>query len=179
MKENIFIDVIDGSSPQPLQVVIPKSKAPENLHYGCSVSVKGDLVGNNHNQLEMQNTDLEVIGSCDLGEGFPFAPKKKYSPDYVRQFLHFRPRYSGFNSLFRIRNEATLGIQSFYKEKGYFNVHTPILTSNDCEGAGEVFVVDKPAYNRGKQSYDKPMRFFDDEAYLTVSGQLHLEVAAR
>uniref|UniRef100_A0A146LUL5 asparagine--tRNA ligase n=2 Tax=Lygus hesperus TaxID=30085 RepID=A0A146LUL5_LYGHE len=180
MKDNVFVDVIDGSSYQPLQVVLFKSDAPEALQYGCSVKVKGDLVKNKNSQIEMQNSELEVIGQCDLGEGFPFAPRKKYSMDYVRQFLHFRPRYSGFNSLFRLRNEATSGIHAFYKEKGYINVHTPILTSNDCEGAGEVFVVDKPPRRRGKNyTPEEPVRFFDDEAYLTVSGQLHLEVAAR
>ncbi|KAF6209948.1 hypothetical protein GE061_015703 [Apolygus lucorum] len=180
MKDNVFVDVVDGSSSRPLQVVLLKNNVPEALQYGCSVKVKGDLVQNVNSQIEMQNSDLEVIGKCDLAEGFPFAPKKKYNMDYVRQFLHFRPRYSGFNSLFRLRNEATLGIHAFYKEKGYINVHTPILTSNDCEGAGEVFIVDKPPRSRGKKSApEEPVRFFDDEAYLTVSGQLHLEVAAR
>ncbi|CAB0008583.1 unnamed protein product [Nesidiocoris tenuis] len=178
MKDTLFVDVLDGSSCRPLQIVVLKAEAPDNLQCGCSIEASGDLVENQNAQTEMQNAELSVVGPCNLEDGYPFAPRKRYTSDYVRQFLHLRHRYSGYNSLLRIRNEATLAVHSYYKEKGYINVHTPILTSNDCEGAGETFVADK-FRPTGKGREKGPTGFFDDDAYLTVSGQLHLEVAAR
>ncbi|XP_043114864.1 probable asparagine--tRNA ligase, mitochondrial isoform X2 [Puntigrus tetrazona] len=94
--------------------------------------------------------------------------------EYVRQFPHLRCRTNAFSSLLRIRSEATTAIQSFFRDKGYVQIHTPVITSNDCEGAGELFQVEPT----GHDSDDSNPHFFSVPAYLTVSGQLHLEVMA-
>nr|XP_025951916.1 probable asparagine--tRNA ligase, mitochondrial isoform X1 [Dromaius novaehollandiae] len=101
--------------------------------------------------------------------------KERHPLEYVRQFPHLRCRNNTLSSLLRVRSEATAAIHSFFQENGYVHIHTPIITSNDCEGAGELFQIETS--NEARESGEKN-HFFDVPAFLTVSGQLHLEVMA-
>lgn len=183
MKGYIFFDVDDGSCAKRLQVVMPRETVPSDLTYGSSVEVSGCLAVNSNSQLELRGKDVEVLGPCVVTDGYPFAPRKYYSPDYVRQFIHLRPRTHSFSSLLRLRHKLTLALHEYFDKEGFINVHTPILTSNDCEGAGEAFAV-KPENENLINELLKPgmssdEAFFNDKAFLTVSGQLHLEAVAR
>lgn len=186
MKDNLFIDVTDGSCCNEIQVIYPKSKRPEGLEYGASVNVIGKVqLAINGKQLEIAAENVDVIGTCGVAgkDEYPFTPKQKHSLDYLRSFLHLRLQTKFFTSLLRIRNEAALGVHNFFNNEGFIGVHTPILTANDCEGAGEIFKVEpadeKLLIEMQKEGVPLEKAFFDDSAYLTVSGQLHLEVATR
>lgn len=182
LKEVTFFDVSDGSSAKKLQVFVPRSLKPDNLTIGASVIVKGSLSTTLSGQLELKADSIEVCGECKLTDGYPFLPKKKYSPEYVRQYIHLRPRTNKFAALLRIRSEATYAIHQHFKSEGYINIHTPVLTSNDCEGAGEVFTV-RPECEKTLKGMAKPNvpldeAYFNTKTYLTVSGQLQLEAVA-
>nr|CAD7262215.1 unnamed protein product [Timema shepardi] len=183
MKDIAFVDVNDGSCSEGLQVIIPKSLQPQNLSFGSSVEVHGTLTINPNEQIEMVAKDIKVVGPCVVSEGYPFAARKVYPPDYVRQFPHLRPRTKQFGSLLRVRDAAFRAICELLHAQGFVNVHTPLLTSNDCEGAGEVFLV-QPDSEGLKKEMAKDGKcpeeaYFDSKAFLTVSGQLHLEAVAR
>lgn len=184
MKENIFVDVSDGSTCKMLQIVIPKSAKVANLSYGSSISAEGELFLAPDGRIEMHAVNIHVIGMCNVQEDqYPFVPRKKYEQEYIRQYLHLRPRTRNFGSLLRLRDLATTVIGDHLRNRGFISVHTPILTSNDCEGAGEVFSV-KPhseeiLKSMKKEGQSKDEIYFDTTTYLTVSGQLHLETVAR
>ncbi|XP_034614974.1 probable asparagine--tRNA ligase, mitochondrial isoform X2 [Trachemys scripta elegans] len=124
--------------------------------------------------VELKAENIRVVGPCDTLT-FPFKPRERQPLEYSRQFPHLRCRTNTLSSLLRVRSEATAAIHSFFKDNGYVHVHTPIITSNDCEGAGELFHVrtSNKVQEPGENSH-----FFNVPAFLTVSGQLHLEVMA-
>ncbi|KAM9170652.1 asparaginyl-tRNA synthetase isoform 3-T3 [Pangshura tecta] len=124
--------------------------------------------------VELKAENIRVVGPCDTLR-FPFKPRERQPLEYSRQFPHLRCRTNTLSSLLRVRSEATAAISSFFKDNGYVHVHTPIITSNDCEGAGELFHVrtSNEVHEPGENSH-----FFNVPAFLTVSGQLHLEVMA-
>ncbi|XP_048351303.1 probable asparagine--tRNA ligase, mitochondrial [Sphaerodactylus townsendi] len=176
-KEILFLHVNDGSSLESLQVVTDSGLEPRELSFGSSVEVQGKLVRSPHKKqnVELAAESIRVVGPCDVLT-FPLKYKTRQPLDYLRQFPHVRCRSNSLSALLRIRSEATAAIHSFFKDNGYLHVHTPIITSNDCEGASpslEVFKV-KPA-NKDGEPEDNP-HFFNVPAFLTVSGQLHLEV---
>ncbi|XP_064841498.1 probable asparagine--tRNA ligase, mitochondrial [Oncorhynchus masou masou] len=177
-KENLFLHVNDGSSLQSLQVVASSELNHRLLTFGSAVEISGSLVTSpSHKQdVELQADQIDVVGECNPVD-FPFKIKEKHGLEYIRQFPHLRCRTNAFSSLLRIRSEATTAIQQYFKEKGFIQVHTPVLTSNDCEGAGELFQVE-PAGQEKNQDEEGHQHFFSVPAYLTVSGQLHLEVMA-
>lgn len=181
MKENTFFDISDGSTSQKIQVIIPSTLHVDHLTTGASVVASGPLNKTPKGQLELKANKLEVPGKCPLTDGYPFLPRKSYPDDYIRQYLHLRPRTNKFSSLLRVRDAASLAIHEHLHSEGYVNIHTPILTSNDCEGAGEVFVVqpeNKSLLKSMKKSgVSQEETYFDTKAFLTVSGQLHLEAA--
>ena len=146
------------------------------------MTVTGHLKVTQKNQLELSAEVVEVLGKCVVTEGYPFAPRKHYETDYVRQYLHFRPRTNMFSSLLRIRDKATFEIHSHLHDEGYLNIHTPVLTSNDCEGAGELFKVhpmdEHVTKSMMREGLSRDEAYFDKNVFLTVSGQLHLETAA-
>ncbi|XP_015603422.1 probable asparagine--tRNA ligase, mitochondrial isoform X2 [Cephus cinctus] len=183
MKDNIFLDINDGSCCEYLQVVVPKSNKPNNLTYGSSVSVEGELALAPNGRTELRAESISVIGACDVTNGYPFVPRKQYSTEYVRKFLHLRPRTRGFASVLRLRDIASSAVADHFRERSFINVHTPIITSNDCEGAGEVFLVRPDSHeiltSMKKDNIPEEQSYFDTKAYLTVSGQLHLEALAR
>ena len=183
MKDTIFVDVNDGSTSELLQVVVKKCDQPENLTYGSSVAAMGELTLAPNGKMELRASEIKVIGQCVVTDGYPFYPRKKYSNEYMREFLHFRPRTKTFASILRLRDIATSVMNEHLRSRGFISVNTPLITSNDCEGAGEVFTV-KPDSQEILESMKKegesPQHaYFNTKAYLTVSGQLQLEALAR
>ncbi|XP_050308306.1 probable asparagine--tRNA ligase, mitochondrial [Anthonomus grandis grandis] len=180
-KTGTFLDFNDGSTMQNLQLVILHS-LDTKISVGSSVSATGVLQKSPKGQNEITADKVKLVGECDLAKGYPFAPRKSYEPKYIREYLHLRPRTRKFASLLRIRHAATLAIHQYLDKNGYFNIHTPIITSNDCEGAGEIFKVmpDNEQLKKSMVKENQPLdsAYFDGKAYLTVSGQLHLEAAA-
>ncbi|NXB16680.1 SYNM protein, partial [Rhagologus leucostigma] len=174
-KEVLFLHINDGSSLESLQVVADPS-LEKDLTFGSAVEVQGKLVKSPHRMqnMELQAETIRVVGPCDIWS-FPLKMKERHSLEYVRQFPHLRCRSNTLGALLRIRSEATAGIHSFFQDNGYVHIHTPIITSNDCEGAGELFQIETSSEE--KESAEKT-HFFNVPAFLTVSGQLHLEVMA-
>ncbi|NWV63567.1 SYNM protein, partial [Malurus elegans] len=174
-KEVLFLHINDGSSLENLQVVADPSLEKRDLTFGSAVEVQGKLVKSPHKMqnMELQAETIHVVGPCDIWS-FPLKMKERHPLEYVRQFPHLRCRNNTLGSLLRIRSEATAGIHSFFQDNGYVHIHTPIITSNDCEGAGELFQIE---VSWAKESAEKT-HFFNVPAFLTVSGQLHLEVMA-
>lgn len=183
MKENIFLDLDDGSSPQHLQIVIKKEDKPKDLSFGSSVCVEGELTFAPNGRAELHAENVQLLGKCILDEGYPFAPRIKYSIDYVRQYLHLRARTRYFSSIMRLRDLATTSIGEHMRSRNFINIHTPILTSNDCEGAGEVFNVRAESkellQKMCKENTKLEDAYFNGKVFLTVSAQLHLEAMAR
>ncbi|XP_011305448.1 probable asparagine--tRNA ligase, mitochondrial [Fopius arisanus] len=182
MKDNIFLDINDGSTSQHLQIVLNRDLKPENLCYGSSVSVIGEISSAPNGRAEVRAENIEVLGSCDL-DSYPFLPRKQYTQEYIREHLHLRPRTRQFSSVLRLRDLATSAVGEHMRKRGFVNIHTPILTSNDCEGAGEIFTV-MPNSNAliesmKKEDNSREETYFNTKTFLTVSGQLHLEILAR
>ncbi|XP_074839443.1 asparaginyl-tRNA synthetase isoform X4 [Carettochelys insculpta] len=175
-KEILFLHINDGSSLESLQVVADPSLENRDLTFGSAVEVQGKLVKSPHRMqnVELKAENIRVVGPCDTLM-YPFKPRERYPLEYSRQFPHLRCRTNMLSSLLRVRSEATAAIHSFFKDNGYVHVHTPIITSNDCEGAGELFHV--RTLNKAQQPRENSL-FFNVPAFLTVSGQLHLEVMA-
>ncbi|XP_060078869.1 probable asparagine--tRNA ligase, mitochondrial [Ylistrum balloti] len=182
-----FMHLTDGSTSKHLQVVIDGDISEKVTCHGGSVNVSGNLIRSpgSLQKWELLAKKVEVIGTSD--NSFPIGPAKAKQPlDTTREYLHLRPRSKVNSSIFRVRNAATMAIHKFFQVNNFLYVHTPMLTSNDCEGAGEVFsvkphdedlvdeIVDKEIQEMaasGKKNKD----FFKCPVFLTVSGQLHLE----
>ncbi|XP_071372455.1 asparaginyl-tRNA synthetase isoform X2 [Centroberyx affinis] len=171
-KENLFLHVNDGSSLQSLQIVASSDLNDPLLTFGSAVEVTGSLKEspNRKQPVELQADQIHVVGECNPVD-FPFKIKERHGLEYIRQLPHLRCRTNVFSSLLRIRSEATAAIQSYFKENDFVQIHTPVITSNDCEGAGELFQVEPSG-----QDKEEDGNFFSVPAFLTVSGQLHLEV---
>ncbi|XP_030009018.1 probable asparagine--tRNA ligase, mitochondrial [Sphaeramia orbicularis] len=171
-KEHLFVHVNDGSSLQPLQIVATSELNNPLLTFGSAVEITGILKKSPHEKqpVELEANQIRVVGECNPVD-FPFKVKKRHSLEYLRQFPHLRCRTNSFSSLLRIRSEATAAIHSYFKSNGFVQIHTPTITSNDCEGAGELFQVESSNPLHAEED-----NFFSVPAFLTVSGQLHLEV---
>ncbi|KAJ1522977.1 hypothetical protein ONE63_002113 [Megalurothrips usitatus] len=183
MKAVTFIDISDGSTSDKLQVALLRDVAP-NLDVGASVRVEGTLqTFGNKDQLELVAEKLEIIGQCKHEDGYPFNPRKSYSMEYIRQYLDFRPRTNIFSSVLRVRSSAANEFRNHLANEGFCELNTPVLTSCDCEGAGEVFSVKPHNENLLRQMARKGISeedtFFNTKAFLSVSGQMHLESAVR
>ncbi|XP_055337192.1 probable asparagine--tRNA ligase, mitochondrial isoform X2 [Paramacrobiotus metropolitanus] len=172
-KNITFLGLDDGSSINVIQVALME-EALRNLPltFGSAVSVEGVLVPSpgRKQTVEIVAHRVDIIRKSDPLE-FPFKAKERHHVDYYRQYLHFRPRVQRFASLLRFRSAATLAIHQYFQENDFVMIHTPILTSNDCEGGGETFTV------TSEQEAKQNIEFFKDPTVLTVSGQLHLEAA--
>ncbi|XP_071289019.1 asparaginyl-tRNA synthetase isoform X2 [Agelaius tricolor] len=175
-KEVLFLHINDGSSLESLQVVADPSLEKRDLTFGSAVEVQGKLVKSPHKMqnMELQAETIHVVGPCDIWS-FPLKMRERHPLEYLRQFPHLRCRNNTLGALLRIRSEATASIHSFFQDNGYVHIHTPVITSNDCEGAGELFQIETS--REEKESVEKS-HFFNVPAFLTVSGQLHLEVMA-
>ncbi|XP_032344639.1 probable asparagine--tRNA ligase, mitochondrial isoform X2 [Camelus ferus] len=171
-KEVLFLHVNDGTSLESLQVVADSSFDSRELAFGSSVKVQGQLVKSpsKRQNVELKAEKIEVVGDCDAKD-FPLKYKERHPMEYLRQYPHLRCRTNVLGSILRVRSEATAAIHSFFKDNGFVHIHTPIITSNDCEGAGELFQVEPSSKIKVPEE-----NFFNIPAFLTVSGQLHLEV---
>eukprot|EP00073_Rattus_norvegicus_P042538 XP_017444437.1 PREDICTED: probable asparagine--tRNA ligase, mitochondrial isoform X1 [Rattus norvegicus] len=171
-KEVLFLHVNDGSSLESLQVVADSSFDSRELAFGSSVQVQGQLVKSQSKRqnVELKAEKIEVVGTCEA-KAFPIKYKERHPLEYLRQYPHLRCRTNALGSILRVRSEATAAIHSYFKDNGFMHIHTPVLTSNDCEGAGELFQVEPSSKIKVPEE-----NFFDVPAFLTVSGQLHLEV---
>lgn len=173
-----FVQLSDGSSFDTLQLVVPntlENYATDVLKVtsGCSVRATGTIVaspGKGQGQ-ELAVEELEVVGWVEDPDQYPLAPKR-HSNEFLREVAHLRPRTNTFGAVARVRHVVSQAVQRFFSENGFLWVHTPIITSNDCEGAGEMFRVS--ALDRVGAAGAAP-EFFGRETYLTVSGQLSLE----
>jgi len=187
LKGFAFIEVNDGSSMNNLQVVL-NSDFPDyeeilkQLNTGASVEVSGTLVASQGKgqRIEIKASTLQVYGEADP-ETYPLQ-KKRHSFEYLRTLGHLRARTNTLSAVFRVRNACATAIHQFFQERAFLWVHAPIITANDCEGAGELFTVtnlnlqDIPKTD--SQSVDFSQDFFGRRAFLTVSGQLQAEVMA-
>jgi asparaginyl-tRNA synthetase len=185
-KNVAFIAVNDGSIIHNIQVVADPNKFDEELlkqiTTGASVSVTGTLVESKGQEqpVEIQATEIEVYGTADP-EKFPLQ-KKGHTLEFLREIAHLRPRTNTFGAVFRIRHAMAFAIHKYFNDRGFFYLHSPIITGSDAEGAGEMFHVTTLDLNKiprnEEGSIDFKKDFFGKETNLTVSGQLEGELAA-
>src|SRR5574344_731749 len=166
-----FIELNDGTYFKNIQVVYSNKTKDyalvSHISTGCAIEVKGTLVltPNMKQPFEIQADEVNLLGSCD--ETYPLQ-KKRHSFEYLRDIAHLRPRANAFQATFRVRSVLSMAINQYFFEHDFVYVHTPEITSNDAEGAGETFNVT----SSGK---DPNAIFGGKKACLTVSGQLHVE----
>ena len=182
-KNITFISLNDGSTINSLQVVLDMQKFKielvEQINTGSSVEFSGNLVKSQGKiqNYELDATELVLLGESDVGK-YPIQPKK-HSLEFLRDVAHLRPRTNTFSAIFRIRHAVIFSIHKFLNDKGFVNIHTPIITSSDAEGAGEMFKVTSLDLNNIKNNkVDFNKDFFSKEVNLTVSGQLNAELGA-
>ena len=180
-----FIEINDGSFFKNIQIVFSESLSNFNeiskLTISSSIKVTGKLVvtENSKQPFEIQATQIEVFNLSDTA--YPLQ-KKRHTFEYMRTIAHLRPRANTFNAVFRVRSVLAYAIHKFFQERDFVYVHTPILTSSDAEGAGEMFNVNSfdlanvPKLENGQVDFSKD--FFGKPAHLTVSGQLNAETYA-
>jgi len=172
-----FLEINDGSCLANLQVIADGSLANYSeeiikLSAGCSVIVTGDLQESpaKGQDVELQAASVEVVGWADP-ETYPLQ-KKRHSLEFLRSISHLRPRTNALGAVTRVRSRLAYAVNCFFQERDFVQVHTPIITTSDCEGAGEMFQVAATGEKK-----DTP--FFGSAAGLTVSGQLQAEVYAQ
>lgn len=180
-KNIAFIELNDGAF-KSVQIVVERAKienydaiVKENV--GSSFEIKGRVIltPEAKQPFEINADEVEILGSCDLD--YPLQ-KKRHTVEFLRTIPTIRPRGNLFNAVFRIRSVSAFAIHKFFNERNFVYVHTPIITANDCEGAGEMFQVttlglEKLPKKDGKVDYSQD--FFGKKVSLTVSGQLHEE----
>jgi len=182
-KNVTFISLNDGSTINSLQVVLDMQKFKielvEQINTGSSVEFSGNLIKSQGKiqNYELDATELVLLGESDAGK-YPIQ-SKKHSLEFLRDVAHLRPRTNTFSAIFRIRHAVIFSIHKFLNDKGFVNIHTPIITSSDAEGAGEMFKVTSLDLNNIKNNkVDFNKDFFSKEVNLTVSGQLNAELGA-
>ena len=180
-----FIALNDGSTINNIQIVAEgdhfKEGVLKRITTGSSISVIGILVDSKGvgQNVELLAAGIEILGEADSDE-YPLQPKK-HSLEFLREKAHLRFRTNTFSAVFRLRHALTFSVHKFFNDRGFFNIHTPIITGADAEGAGEMFQVtnlnleDIPKAN-GKVDYTQD--FFNIKTNLTVSGQLEAELGA-
>ncbi|MDX9779337.1 MAG: asparagine--tRNA ligase [Patescibacteria group bacterium] len=180
--EVAFIELNDGSFFKGLQIVVSSSlsnfKELENINIGSSLKVLGRLIPSpaSGQAFELSAQTIEIINEAK--DDYPLQ-KKRHSFEFLREIAHLRPRSNTFSAVFRLRSVLSFAIHKFFQEKGFVYAHTPIISSSDCEGAGEMFNVTTlnlkkvPIDKEGEVDFNKD--FFGQRAGLTVSGQLNAE----
>ncbi|MBQ9582957.1 MAG: asparagine--tRNA ligase [Bacteroidales bacterium] len=184
-KNVAFIALNDGSTINNIQIVCDLAKFDEELMKrittGACLAVTGDLVASQGSgqAVEIQATGIEIYGECDAT--YPLQ-KKGHSMEFLREIAHLRPRTNTFGAVLRIRHNMAFAIHNFFNSKGFYYLHTPLITAADAEGAGAMFQVttldvdNPPRTEEGKVDYTKD--FFGRLTSLTVSGQLEGELGA-
>ncbi len=185
-RANRFISLNDGSCFNNLQCVVDFEKFDEEflkkISFHACVAITGQLVESQGagQSVEVMVENIELLGECDPGV-YHLQPKRM-TMEYLREKAHFRMRTNTFSAVFRIRHAVAFAIHKYFNDKGYYYIHTPIITGSDAEGAGEMFQVttleigNPPRTEDGTIDFKKD--FFGKAANLTVSGQLQGETAA-
>jgi len=181
-----FLELNDGSCLKGLQVVIDKSALTDeailsSIATGTSVICRGPIVksAGGNQAVEMQSNDITILGLAP--SDYPLQ-KKRHSIEYLREIAHLRPRTNLIGAAMRVRNTLAFGVHEFFQQNGFLYVNTPLISTSDAEGAGEMFQVttldlnNVPKTKDGAVDYSKD--FFGKEANLTVSGQLEGETYA-
>ena len=167
-----FIELNDGTYFRNVQIVynneLTNHDEVSKIITGTSIHVSGKFkyTPDSKQPFELEAKEIEIIGKCD--ESYPLQ-KKRHSFEFLREIPHLRPRTNTFMAVYRLRSCLSMAIHEFFQDQGFVYVHTPLITGNDCEGAGETFTVT----TREDNKYDED--FFGKHASLTVSGQLHVE----
>lgn len=180
-----FIEVNDGSCFANIQVICDSSLPNYNneilnIMTGCSVFIRGQLKESPAagQKVEINAQEVKIYGWASQDYQLQ---KKKHSFEFLREIAHLRPRSNTFGAIARIRNSLAYAIHTFFQNKGFLYVHTPIITTSDCEGAGELFKVTTLDFNKLPKinsEIDYTQDFFGTQAFLTVSGQLEGETYA-
>jgi asparaginyl-tRNA synthetase len=180
-----FVAVHDGSCFDALQVVAP-AELPNyqgdvlRITTGCAVRATGEVVASQGKgqSVEIRADGIEVVGWVEDPDTYPMQPKR-HTMEYLREVAHLRPRTNIVGAITRIRHTLAMAVHRFFHDRGFFWIHTPIITGSDAEGAGQMFKVSTldlanlPRTPDGKIDYGQD--FFGKEAHLTVSGQLNVE----
>ena len=185
-RANRFIALNDGSCLENIQCVIDFENTDDNIlkkiTTGCAVKIFGEIVKSTgaKQAIEIQVNKIDILGESNPDQ-YPIQPKK-HSFEFLRENAHLRTRTSTFNAIMRLRSSLSFAIHKFLNGKGFYYVHTPIITGSDAEGAGEQFRVTtlnpkNPELNSNKE-VDFKKDFFGKETKLTVSGQLEAEAYA-
>ncbi len=185
-KNVAFIALNDGSTINNIQVVCDAANFSEELMKsittGACIAVKGDLVESmgKGQSVEIQAKEIEVYGTADV-ESYPLQ-KKGHSMEFLREIAHLRPRTNTFGAVLRIRHAMAFAIHKYFNDRGFFYLHTPLITASDCEGAGAMFQVTTMDLNNIPKTEDGAVDFSNDffgrQTALTVSGQLEGELGA-
>ncbi len=185
-RNNQFMALNDGSCAQNLQVVVDFENTDpaliERIKFGAAVGARGLLVESQGKgqKVEVKASEIIIYGDCNPEE-FPLQPKKQ-SLEYLREIAHLRFRTNTFGALFRIRHALAFAIHKFFNDRGFYYLHTPVITASDAEGAGEMFrVTTLPLENiplTESGEIDFSLDFFERPTNLTVSGQLEAELGA-
>ncbi len=185
-KQIAFIALNDGTTIKSLQIVADVPKFDETtmnqISTGACIEVKGVLQESpgKGQDVELHAVEIKVYGPADP-ESYPLQ-KKGHSMEFLREIAHLRPRTNTFSTILRLRHHLSFAIHKYFNEKGFFYIHTPIITGSDCEGAGEMFrvttldPVSPPMTQDDKVDFSED--FFGKETNLTVSGQLEAELGA-
>ncbi len=178
-----FLEINDGSCLGNLQIVIDEpSKFPdlENIKLGAAARIVGRLmpVPDRKHKIELHPTEIKLVGESSAE--YPLQ-KKRHSFEYLREIAHLRPRTNTFGVMNRFRSRISYAIHKFFQDRGFYYIHSPIITATDAEGAGEQFWVTafdlkNVPVTDGEIDFDKD--FFGDQTFLTVSGQLEAEIMA-
>lgn len=172
-----FISLNDGTCFQNLQIVynadLQNHDEVSHLLTGASIGVTGKIVltPEMKQPFELHATSIQVLGTVD--PDYPLQ-KKRHSFEYLRDIAYLRPRTNTFSALYRVRSVLAMGIHEFFQSRGFVYVHTPEITANDAEGAGQTFSV----YTKDAEGKDSATDFYGKKVSLTVSGQLHVEAFA-
>lgn len=177
-KKFSFVEINDGSSLANIQSIVdadlPSYSTVDKVTTGASVEIEGELIASQGKgqKWEIVATEIRLLGEAD--DSFPLQ-KKGHSLEFLRSNAHLRPRTNLFGSVFRVRSRLAYAVHTFFQDRGFVHVHTPIVTASDCEGAGEMFRVTTQTQG---EAADPSSDFFGKNAYLTVSGQLEAETFA-
>lgn len=180
-----FLAVHDGTCFEPIQVVA-KSSLPNyaeqvaKLTTHCAVEATGVIAKTPKGGNEIQATGVRVVGLVEDPDHYPIQPKP-HTMEFLREHAHLRARTNTFGAVARVRHCLSMAIHRFFHERGFFYIHTPIITASDCEGAGQMFRVSTLDMLNAPRAADNPKAvdfgqdFFGKESHLTVSGQLNVE----
>ncbi len=182
-KEFGFIDFYDGTCLNSLQIVYEKDIANfeeiQKWLAGCAIKIEGELVPSQGNQeYELKASTLTLVGSCD--ETYPIQPKR-HTREFLRDVAYLRPRTRLFQAVFKVRSVASQAIHEYFQKNNYVYVHTPLITTADCEGENQMFKITTLDMNnvpKNDDGVDYSKDLFSKQAFITGTGQLHGETFA-